>query len=294
MRPFRRPFFVLLAVVCALASALPARPAQGQVVAAPSVAADALLTMLYVRPESTSPRYQRSFFRHWVDADRDCQDTRAEVLVREDRAFGPHGCRPRAGSWVSWLDGRRTTTAARFDVDHLVPLAEAWSSGAHAWSSRQREAFANDLGYEWSLRAVSASSNRSKSDRDPAEWLPAVSVRCDYASRWMAVKYRWSLSVDPQEYASLADVLAGECGGRPVELPARVQGLPVRADEAPASGVTQPSSPAANPTADTTVPAVVHPGAFCTVSGALGRSSKGVDYECRSSGDDPRLRWRRR
>jgi hypothetical protein len=252
-----------------------------------------LLAMLDVRPESTSPRYQRSLFRHWVDADRDCQDTRTEVLVREDLRAASHGCRVRSGAWVSWLDGRRTTTAGSFDVDHLVPLAEAWSSGAHAWSARQREAFANDLGYKWSLRAVSASSNRSKSDRDPAEWLPSAAVRCDYAGRWMAVKYRWSLTVDPQEHAALTDVVAGECAERSITLPARVQGLGVHPDPQPTGGATSPPSPGVSSPAGAVVSEPVRPGAFCKVSGAIGRSSKDVVYECRSTIDDPRLRWRR-
>ena len=64
-------------------------------------------------------------------------------------------------------------------------------------SARRRD-FSNDLGYEHSLLAVSASSNRSKSDRDPAEWMPAADG-CWYVAAWIAVKHRWSLAVDPIE-----------------------------------------------------------------------------------------------
>jgi hypothetical protein len=56
-------------------------------------------------------------------------------------------------------------------IDHVVPLAEAWRSGAAAWNADQRERFANDL-VDPQLIAVSASSNRSKGDQDPAEWKP--------------------------------------------------------------------------------------------------------------------------
>jgi hypothetical protein len=75
-----------------------------------------------------------------------------------------------------------TTNASGFDVDHFVPLAEAWDSGAANWDSATRQAFANDLDFSMSLIAVTASSNRSKSDRDPAEWF-------DRLDAWEDVRY---------------------------------------------------------------------------------------------------------
>jgi hypothetical protein len=251
-----------------------------------SVAPAAMLALLEVRSEFAPVRYQRSFFRHWVDVDGDCQDTRTEVLVRDDTSGTVHGCRARSGAWSSWLDGRSTTTASSFDVDHLVALAEAWSSGAHAWSPRQRQDFANDLGYQWSLQAVSASTNRSKSDRDPAEWLPSTAVRCEYAARWTAVKYRWSLSVDVREHAALTSLIDEHCDGRLFALPKQVEGLPSSRGSHPTpTSTTVPVAVGA--------PAPVHPGAFCSRPGAIGRSAKGAEYTCRSSMTDDRLRWRR-
>lgn len=265
-----------------------------------------LLALLEVRPEVTSPAYERSFFRHWVDADSDCQDTRVEVLAREDRSGTRHGCRAVTGAWSSWLDGRTFTSSRSLDVDHLVALKEAWGSGAYAWSPSRREAYANDLGYEWSLRAVSASSNRSKSDRDPAEWLPMRAVHCEYVSRWMMVKYRWTLSVDQRERTAILKVLDTGCGSRVVALPFRVDGSG-REDAPTSPPVTIPSNtslPAPVRPPATTVPPVgapvgtvvaypVHPGAFCSPAGATGMSVKGVAYVCRSSATDARNRWRR-
>ncbi|GAA2775231.1 hypothetical protein GCM10010521_62190 [Streptomyces rameus] len=82
----------------------------------------------------------------------------------------------------------------------LVPLAEAWDSGASAWTAAEREAYANDLGDDRALIAVSAASNRSKADQDPSTWLPpAAGYRCQYATDWIADKTRWGLSIDTAE-----------------------------------------------------------------------------------------------
>jgi hypothetical protein len=64
-------------------------------------------------------------------------------------------------------DGVTTTNPSKFDIDHVVPLGEAWVSGARKWTTAKRTTYANDLGYAWSLDAVTAHSNRSKGDRDP-------------------------------------------------------------------------------------------------------------------------------
>lgn len=152
--------------------------------------------------------YDRGLFRHWLDLDRDGCDTRAEVLMDEAVAGTAAGCRVLGGRWVSGYDSVSTSDPRTFDIDHLVPLKEAWESGAWRWTTRTRSAFANDLGYRYSLIAVTASSNRSKSDRDPAEWMPAQG-RCAYAKHWIGVKFRWRLAVDAIEKSRLAGILRG-------------------------------------------------------------------------------------
>jgi hypothetical protein len=95
-------------------------------------------------------------------------------------------------------------------MDHMVPLKEAWDSGANTWSASRRQAFANDIDLPEALIAVSASSNRSKSARDPAEWLPTnTSYRCQYVEDWMTVKVKWELSVDAKEFEALRSVSVG-------------------------------------------------------------------------------------
>lgn len=152
--------------------------------------------------------YDRGLFRHWTTVPGTGCSTRQVVLIDERKAGTVRGCSVAGGSWVSAYDNVEVSNARSLDIDHMVPLKEAWLSGAWRWTPATRTAFANDLGYGMSLLAVTASTNRSKSDRDPAEWLPAVN-RCAYAKGWVGVKYRWRLSVDPAEKSALQRVLRG-------------------------------------------------------------------------------------
>jgi hypothetical protein len=172
---------------------------------------EALVLRLRVEPEVQSG-YDRDLFRHWVDSDGDGCDARREVLIAESTtpvSVGS-GCSLSGGTWSSAFDGVTTTDASSFDIDHFVPLKEAWDSGAHGWDSGTRQRFANDLEFTGSLIAVSASSNRSKGASDPAEWLPPNrSYRCVYLVTWVEVKLRWNLSADPGEIAAIRSAGSG-------------------------------------------------------------------------------------
>ena len=149
--------------------------------------------------------YDRDRFRHWISQGGGC-DTRDVVLIQE-AVVAPTvepGCDLEGGRWTSYYDGASTSNPSTFDIDHMVPLAEAWDSGAHSWSDETRERYANDLADRRTLVAVSASSNRSKSDQDPREWLPAKR-QCRYIREWAAVKTRWSLTVDRREKRALRE-----------------------------------------------------------------------------------------
>ena len=170
-----------------------------------------LLVSLVIEPESPDP-YDRSLFRQWIDADGDGCNARREVLIAEAIEAPRIGdrCDLIGGLWYSAFDGVTTDDDSSFDVDHMVPLSEAWDSGANEWSSDRRRAFANDLDLPQALIAVSASSNRSKGDKDPADWLPPLqSYRCQYVEDWVRVKVKWELSVDQREFAAVRSVLAG-------------------------------------------------------------------------------------
>lgn len=116
-------------------------------------------------------------------------------------------CALTRGERLSYYDEVTVTAAGKLDIDHMVPLAEAWDSGASTWDAKRREQYANDLGSTRSLVAVTAKTNRSKADKDPAQWLPpAVSAKCTYAADWAATKLRWKLAADTAEKAALNEL----------------------------------------------------------------------------------------
>ncbi|WP_030931916.1 HNH endonuclease family protein [Streptomyces sp. NRRL S-646] len=153
--------------------------------------------------------YDRDLFPTWITISGTC-NTREYVIKRDgSNVVTNSACTATSGSWYSQYDGVTTTDPSTFDIDHLVPLAEAWDSGASDWTTAQRQAFANDVTRP-QLIAVSASSNRSKSDQDPAEWVPTRSAYvCTYVRAWVQVKYYYDLSVDSAEKSALTSYLAG-------------------------------------------------------------------------------------
>ncbi|MER7141307.1 HNH endonuclease family protein [[Kitasatospora] papulosa] len=159
--------------------------------------------------------YTRSSFKHWNSGDlADGCNTRNEVLLAEaiTAPVVGAGCKLTGGVWLSYYDGQQVTDPGTLDIDHMVPLAEAWDSGASAWTPARREGYANDQGAATSLVAVTARTNRQKSDQDPAEWLPpAPEAQCRYVGEWVATKLRWQLSADAIELEALKVFADGPC-----------------------------------------------------------------------------------
>lgn len=175
----------------------------------------ALLDRLRVAPEMSRAGYSRDLFPLWIDADGDGCDTREEVLIAESLTpaqVDPYGCKVVTGDWFSLYDGFTTEQPGDLDIDHVVALAEAWDSGASSWDEGRRQAFANDLTHPEALIAVSASSNRSKSDEDPAGWRPPRRESwCEFGTAWASVKVTWDLTADSAEMVALR-TLIGTCG----------------------------------------------------------------------------------
>lgn len=168
------------------------------------------LNTLTVAAPLSMDGYDRDKFPHWIQQGDNC-DTREVVLKRDgDGVTTGTDCYPTGGSWYSVYDETTTTDPSKVQIDHMVPLADAWRSGAKNWTTAQRQAFANDLTNP-QLVAVSASSNESKSDQDPSTWKPpAQSEWCFYVRDWVQVKYSYSLTITTAEKAALNDML-GSC-----------------------------------------------------------------------------------
>jgi hypothetical protein len=165
------------------------------------------VSQLVVAPEGSGDGYSRDLFEHWVDEDGDGCATRCEVLFAERWPVLPG---LPGGGWLSAYDGYSTDDPSELDIDHVVALAEAWRSGASAWDEDRRRAFANDLVEPGALIAVTAATNRSKSDRDPARWQPPRrEFWCSYVGDWARVKLRWGLTADPAEVAALTNMANG-------------------------------------------------------------------------------------
>jgi hypothetical protein len=219
-RQFRAAQAAVVSAVVVLGMSVAAAPAQ-----AATTTARSLLSRVSVAAESNSG-YDRANFQGWIDANHDCQNTRHEVLISETRVtptYSSRGCTVTRGKWVSRWDNRTWTNPLDVDIDHHVPLAEAWGSGARRWSAGDRGRYANDL-YGPALNAMTDNLNSSKQAKDPAQWLPPYAAsRCTYATYWVQVKYRWRLTMDSAERTALSRILSGSCGSRAVTIPARAR-----------------------------------------------------------------------
>jgi hypothetical protein len=168
--------------------------------------ADDQLDLLKVGKAGSMKGYSREKFPHWRSTGENC-DVRDSVLARDGRSVKRSGCNVVAGTWTSIYDGQVLNSPTKVDIDHMVPLANAWRSGASSWTTDRRGDFANDLD-DPQLVAVSASSNRSKGDQDPSTWKPADTGEwCHYAQDWIEVKTAWKLSVTTTEKSALAAML---------------------------------------------------------------------------------------
>ncbi|WP_331461171.1 HNH endonuclease family protein [Micromonospora tarapacensis] len=165
------------------------------------------LNSLSVAAESHQSSYSRDLFPHWITITGAC-NTREQVLKRDgSNVVVNSSCYPTSGSWYSPYDGVTRTNPADISVDHVVPLAEAWRSGAWAWSTSRRRTYANDLGGP-ELWAVTGSVNSSKGDRDPAAWKPPrTAFHCTYARAWIQVKWYYGMSVNSAEKSALGTML---------------------------------------------------------------------------------------
>jgi hypothetical protein len=178
----------------------------------PDEASQALQELAVSEPGSMSG-YSRESFKHWSrandfgwDAPQDSCDAREAALIRDGEGVEvDSGCKATSGSWYDPYTDQTFTAPSDIDTDHVVPLANAWRSGASSWTDEERERYANDPDV---LLSVEDNANQAKGDKGPEAWKPPnEEVWCSYAERWISIKDKYDLSVNPDEKTELEEML---------------------------------------------------------------------------------------
>ena len=154
-----------------------------------------------VTGRSYSTLYHRDAWGGWIDEDGDCQNTRAEILIRDSQTdVSLDGCRVVSGLWNLPYWGGTATQASQMDIDHIIPLKWAHGHGGGRWSDAKKRTFANDPD---NLLATFYSANRSKGAKGPGQWIPAIN-KCSYAQRWERLIGKYGLVTTTGEMAAIA------------------------------------------------------------------------------------------
>lgn len=151
------------------------------------------------------------FGQPWLDVDGDGCDQRSQVLARDlvNAVRKPGRCAVTSGTLNDPYTGETLTNVSKMQIDHVVPLAEMWRTGAAAWPGEQRAQAANNLG---NLLAVQGKANQQKGDHTPDTWMPPnTAFHCAYARIYVTVKTAYHLTVAHQERAALTQALT-TCG----------------------------------------------------------------------------------
>jgi len=167
-----------------------------------------------LHPESPGiPRekYNRIMhFGRWVNdpTDKNCYNTRAKVLIRDSVApvsFKQRNhCLVENGGWYDPYEGKDVSTSRDIQIDHMVPLKNAYVSGAWEWDFQTRCMYANFMGNEFHLISASGRENMRKGDRSPDQYMPPnLAYRCEYLENWLKIKLIWKLKLTPSEVEAI-------------------------------------------------------------------------------------------
>jgi hypothetical protein len=200
--------FTVVLLVCGVVVGF-ARTALAEPPNIPSAAtARAELAALRVAADGSMSGYSRDKFPHWITVSGAC-NTRETVLKRDGtNVVTDSACAATSGTWFSPYDGATWPAASDVDIDHIVPLADAWRTGASSWTTAKRQQFANDLS-DPQLIAVTDNVNQAKGDQTPQTWKPPLTgYWCTYAKMWVHTKTHWALTINSAEKSALTDMLS--------------------------------------------------------------------------------------
>ena len=160
-------------------------------------------------PLETS-RYNRKDWRHWIDEDGDCQNTRAEILISQSDVrvefATSRKCRVVQGYWIGGLTGIVLSDASDVEIDHVIPLSYAHRHGGFSWTPLKKERFAND---PINLIPTYDLENRKKSDKGPSEYLPSdKTLACSYLEQWQTIATKYGVKIAEKDMAVMRRALA--------------------------------------------------------------------------------------
>lgn len=161
------------------------------------------------------PKYEREQFGDgWLTNVADGCSTREQILMRDltdvtmrsDRKCKVHTGNlnpdPYAGKNIAF---NSVEDPMAVQIDHVVPLSEAWKKGAWQWDPNVRVQFAND---PLNLLASDGPTNNSKGDKSPSRWMPKnKAFTCEYAERYVQITDKYALAMDPADAETLGRVL---------------------------------------------------------------------------------------
>jgi hypothetical protein len=161
-----------------------------------------------------APAYIRKIhFGSWVknSSDSNCYSTRAKVLIRDSKksvTFKDNNCTVDSGEWLDPYSLETLTNAQDMQIDHMVPLKDAYISGAYKWTYQARCLYGNYLGYKAHLISAYGEENNQKGDQTPADYMPPNDAyKCQYLKDWLFVKGLWGLTMDTAEASAIKDLI---------------------------------------------------------------------------------------
>ena len=170
---------------------------------------------VYTRRNVEIANYDRIVnFGRWINdpSDETCYNTRAVVLMRDSVKpvvyKDTDKCVVATGRWNDPYTGKVFKATEDIQIDHVVPLKNAFISGAYAWSFRARCLYANYLGEEFHLMSVNGSENMKKGDKSPERYMPPNKAHaCTYLKHWLSIKFLWGLKMTVSEADGITALL---------------------------------------------------------------------------------------
>ncbi len=173
-----------------------------------------LINLIAPGVQAAAPVYNRDLYPHWEDLDDDCQDTRSEILIKYNTGKikfdkGDECQEVLKGKWKDPYSNKVHTKAQDLDIDHVIPLQYAHTSGAFTWNKKKRLLFANDV---LNLLPVSLNLNRTKGALPPSEWMPPFKgFHCKYLTLWRQIQQKYQLKIPKAEMDFIRDGISKSC-----------------------------------------------------------------------------------